>query len=95
MTIFIRNLPIDVNDEDLKGFFIEFGEVRSARIIKDKFTGFSRRFGYVEMTDEDAANKAIKELNLGKIDGQEIVVMKARAREERKPQHSSQGRFHR
>ena len=83
MNIFIRNLPLDVNDEDLNDFFTEYGEVTSAQIIKDRFTGQSRGFGYVEMPDEIAARKAIKELDKGKIDGQEIIVMEARPREEK------------
>lgn len=92
MNIYIRDLPLDVDDEDLKDFFTEYGEVSSAQIIKDRFTGFSRDFGYVEMPDDLAAIKAIKELNKGRIDGQEIVVMKAKPREEKKLQHISQRR---
>ena len=83
MNIYIRNLPLDVEDEDLKDFFTEYGEVSSAQIIKDKFTGMSRGFGYVEMPDDVAAGKAIKELDRGKIDGQEIGVMKAKPREQK------------
>lgn len=94
MNIMIRNLPLDVVNEDLKDFFTEYGEVTSAQIIRDRFTGFSRGFGFVEMPDEEAATKAIKELNRGKIDGQEIIVMKAKPREERinKPQRPFQKR---
>jgi RNA recognition motif-containing protein len=84
MNIFIRNLPIDVNNEDLRDFFTEYGKVSSAQIIRDKFTGFSRGFGYVEMPDEEAAKKAIRELNRGKIDGQEIIVMKAKPKAEKR-----------
>lgn len=85
MNIYIRNLPLDVDDEDLKDFFTEYGEVTSAQIIRDRHSGHSRGFGYVEMPDEIAATKAIKELDKGKIDGQEIVVMKAKPRESRPP----------
>jgi RNA recognition motif-containing protein len=86
MTIFIRNLPLDVGDEDLKEFFIEYGEVRSAQIKRDHYTGFSRGFGYVNMPDADAALKAIKELDKGKVEGQVIQVMKARPKKRKKQQ---------
>jgi RNA recognition motif-containing protein len=78
MNIFIRNLPIDVDDEDLKYFFIEYGEVRSAKIIRDHQTGVSRGFGYVNMPDPVAASKAIQELHRGKVEGQEVYVVPAR-----------------
>jgi RNA recognition motif-containing protein len=84
MNIFIRNLPLDVNDEDLKEFFTEYGEVRSAQIIRDHYTGFSRGFGYVNMPDAEAALKAIKELDKGKVEGQVIGVMKARPKKKKK-----------
>jgi RNA recognition motif-containing protein len=90
MTILIRNLPIDVINEDLKDFFTEYGKVNSAQIIRDKFTGFSRGFGFVEMPNEEAAKRAIKELNRGKIDGQEIIVMEAKPREERVKRRTQQ-----
>ncbi|HUP13359.1 MAG TPA: hypothetical protein VM187_14130, partial [Niastella sp.] len=67
----------------LEGFFAEYGEVSSARVITDKFTGKSRGFGFVEMANDEAARKAIAELDGGKVEGREIKVAEARPREER------------
>jgi RNA recognition motif-containing protein len=67
----------------LEGFFAEYGEVSSARVITDKFTGKSRGFGFVEMPNDEAAKKAIAELDGGRVEGREIKVAEARPREER------------
>lgn len=85
MNIFVANLSFDVNDLDLKDLFAEYGEVTSARVISDKFTGKSKGYGFVEMSDDEAANKAIAELNQCEFDGKEIAVTEARPREERAP----------
>ena len=83
MNIFVSNLSFNVQDEDLRGFFTGFGEVTSAKVITDKFTGQSKGFGFVEMPDTEAAQKAIAELHNGTVDGRTIKVMEARPREER------------
>jgi RNA recognition motif-containing protein len=83
MNIYVSNLSFNVTDDDLEGFFAEYGEVSSARVITDKFTGKSRGFGFVEMPSDDAARKAIAELDGGKVEGREIKVAEARPREER------------
>ncbi len=57
MNIFISNLSFRVNDEDLKQLFEEYGEITSARVITDKYTGKSRGFGFVEMSIEDRSQK--------------------------------------
>ena len=85
MNIFIGSLPYSVKDSDLQGFFEEYGEVSSARIITDKMTGRSKGFGFVEMSDEAAAKKAIEELNGAELEGRTIVVNEAQERTERKP----------
>ena len=59
MNIYVSNLSFNVQDEDLREFFTEYGEVSSAKVITDKFTGKSRGFGFVEMPDNEAAQKAI------------------------------------
>ena len=82
MNIFVSNLSFNVQDEDLKGFFTSFGEVTSAKVVNDKFTGKSRGFGFVEMND-DEAKKAIAELNDSTLDGRTIKVVEARPKEER------------
>lgn len=85
MNIYVSNLSFNVQDEDLKGYFSEYGEVSSAKVITDKFTQRSKGFGFVEMADEAAGQKAIQELDGAMVDGRSIKVMVARPKEERKP----------
>jgi len=90
MNIYVSNLSFNVQDEDLKDFFAEYGEVSSAKVITDKFTGKSRGFGFVEMSDDEAAKKAIAELDQATVEGRNIRVMEAKPKEE-KPQRSGGG----
>lgn len=83
MNIYVSNLSFNVQDEDLKDYFQDYGEVTSAKVITDKFTNRSRGFGFVEMSDEAAAQKAIKELNGAMVDGRSMSVTVAKPREER------------
>ncbi len=83
MNIYVSNLSFNIQDEDLRGFFTPYGEVSSAKIVTDKFTGKSRGFGFVEMSDDEAAKKAIAELDNGTVDGRNIKVMEARPKEDR------------
>jgi RNA recognition motif-containing protein len=82
MNIFISNLSFRVNDEDLKQLFEEYGEITSARVITDKYTGKSRGFGFVEMSIEAEAKKAIEELDHAEYDGKVITVSVARPKTE-------------
>ena len=83
MNIYVSNLSFNVQDEDLREFFAPYGEVTSAKIINDKFTGKSRGFGFVEMSDKTSALKAIDELNGGIVEGRTIRVTEAKPREEK------------
>jgi len=83
MNIYVSNLSFNVQDEDLKDFFAEYGEVTSAKVITDKFTGKSRGFGFVEMNDDEAAKKAIAELDQATVEGRNIRVMEAKPKEEK------------
>jgi RNA recognition motif-containing protein len=83
MNIYVSNLSFNVQDEDLKDFFAEYGEVSSAKVITDKFTGKSRGFGFVEMSDDEAAKKAIAELDQATVEGRNIRVMEAKPKEEK------------
>jgi len=83
MNIYVSNLSFSVQDEDLKAFFADYGEVSSAKVIMDKLTNRSRGFGFVEMADEAAAQKAIQELDGGMVDGRAIKVSVARPKEEK------------
>ncbi len=82
MNIFVGSLPFRTEEAELKELFEAYGEVASARIITDKFSGRSRGFGFVEMPDDAAAQKAIDELNDSEIDGRAIVVNKSEERKE-------------
>lgn len=90
MNIYVSNLSFNVQDEDLRGFFAEYGEVTSAKVIMDKFTNQSRGFGFVEMADKDAALKAISELDGATVEGRNIKVMEAKPKEDR-PARSNGG----
>jgi RNA recognition motif-containing protein len=89
MNIYVSNLSFNVQDEDLREFFTPYGEVTSAKIITDKFTGKSRGFGFVEMSDDAAAQKAITELDNGTVDGRNIKVTEARPKEDRPARNNS------
>ena len=83
MNIYVSNLSFNVTDEDLNEYFAEYGEVSSAKVILDKFTQKSRGFAFVEMSDDEAAKKAISELDGASVDGRTINVSVAKPREER------------
>ncbi|MGN6615993.1 MAG: RNA recognition motif domain-containing protein [Ilyomonas sp.] len=83
MNIYVSNLSFNVEDDDLRGFFEEYGEITSAKVIMDKFTQRSRGFGFVEMPDEAAAQKAISELDGATVEGRTIRVNVAKPREEK------------
>ena len=94
MNIFVSNLSFQVQDQDLLEIFAEYGEVTSAKVITDKFSGRSRGFGFVEMPTEEEAKKAIQELDQAEVDGRSISVAEAKPREqrpERKPYGGSGG----
>jgi RNA recognition motif-containing protein len=84
MNIFVGSLPFRLTEPELREIFEEYGEVSSAKIITDKFTGRSKGFGFVEMPNDEDAKKAIEALNGAEIDGRAIVVNQAEERSERK-----------
>ena len=83
MNIYVSNLSFNVQDEDLREFFTPYGDVSSAKVIMDKMTNRSRGFGFVEMSDDAAASKAIAELDGATVEGRNIKVMEARPKEDR------------
>jgi len=83
MNIFIAGLSFDVNDTDLSSLFEEYGTITSAKVIMDRQTNRSKGYGFVEMEDNEAATKAISELNGAEYDGRTLSVSEARPREER------------
>jgi len=82
MNIFVSNLSFRVSDDDLKTLFEEYGAVKSAKVITDKYSGRSRGFGFVEMDNDTEANKAIEELNQADFDGKQILVSVAKPKTE-------------
>ena len=82
MNIYVGNLSRKVTEEDLRQAFEAFGQVASATIIKDKFSGESRGFGFVEMPTKAEAQSAIKDLNGKELKGQVLNVNEARPRPE-------------
>jgi len=82
MNIFVGSLPFKIEESELQEIFEEYGEVTSVKIITDRATGRSKGFGFVEMTNEEEAKKAIEELNNAEIEGRTIVVNKAEEKKE-------------
>lgn len=78
MNIYIGNLNYRVREEDLKQVMEEYGAVESVKVIKDRETGRSKGFAFVEMSDNAAAKKAIDELNEAEYEGRQMVVKEAR-----------------
>ena len=83
MNIYVGNLSFEMTEEQLEGAFAAHGEVQSARIITDRYTGQSRGFGFVEMPDNSAAETAIQALNGREVSGRPLTVNEARPREDR------------
>jgi len=80
MNMYVGNLSYEMSEEKLRTEFAEYGEVQSAKIITDKFTGRSRGFGFVEMNSDDEGKKAMEELNGKDVEGRQLVVNEARPR---------------
>ena len=86
MNIYVGNLSFEVSVENLRQAFEAFGQVSSARIVKDKYSGQPRGFGFVEMPDQARAQAAIEHLNGKELLGRQMNVNEARPR-------TDQGRF--
>jgi len=86
MRIYVGNLPYTVTDEELRDVFGQFGELASAEVIMDKFSGQSKGFGCVEMPNKEDAEEAIRSLNDTNLQGRKLTVNEAKPRAERPPQ---------
>lgn len=78
MNIYVGNLSYKLSEDDLKQIFEEFGEITSVKIIKDKYSGRSKGFAFVEMAEDADAKAAIDKLNGTELDSRKIVVNEAR-----------------
>lgn len=85
MNIFVGNLPYSLSDEELKEAFESFGTVESARVITDPYSGRSKGFGFVEMTDDAEGEAAVEGLNGKELKGRPLTVDRARPKEARRP----------
>jgi cold-inducible RNA-binding protein len=83
MRIYVGGLPFQTDDSQLAQMFSTYGEVASAKVITDRDSGRSKGFGFVEMNDNEAAKKAIEELNGAELGGRSITVNEARPMEQR------------
>jgi RNA recognition motif-containing protein len=91
MNIYVGNLSREVTEDDLQEAFKEFGQVTSVNLIKDKFSGDSKGFGFVEMPGKDEAQSAIEGLNGKELKGQSLNVNEARPRPEGRRGGGGQG----
>jgi len=83
MNIYLGNIAWSMTEDSVEALFAEFGTVSSVKIITDKYSGRSKGFGFVEMDDDAAAQKAIDALNDSEQDGRNLRVNQARPRETR------------
>ncbi|MFA4953440.1 MAG: RNA-binding protein [Candidatus Pacearchaeota archaeon] len=90
MKIYVGNLPFSVDEEGLKKLFSGY-EVEEASLIKDKFSGRSKGFGFITISDDEAAQKAVLEMNGKEIEGRELKVSEAKPMEERPKRDFSRG----
>ena len=81
MNIYVSNISFQASEQEVKTAFEEFGEVSSVKIIKDRDTGRSRGFGFVEMPNSEEGKAAIAELNESELGGRKLVVNEAKPRD--------------
>src|ERR1700743_3023373 len=81
--IYVGNLSFQTTEQDLEAAFAAYGQVERAQLVKDRDTGKSRGFGFVEMSDDAGADRAIEALNGSQLDGRSLTVNEARPREAR------------
>ncbi len=92
MNIYVGNLSYDVSDDQLREVFEAYGEVSSAKVISDKYSGRSKGFGFVEMDNDAEAQAAIDQLDGAEIDGRAVKVNEAKPREDRPRNNKGGGR---
>ena len=85
MNIYVGNIAFDASEDEVRGLFASYGEVTNVNLLKDKFTGQPRGFGFVDMALDAEAQKAIHELNGRELRGRKLTVNQARPREELAP----------
>lgn len=91
MNMYIGNLSHDVTDSDLREAFETYGEVSSAKVIKDNYSGMSRGFGFVEMPNNSEVDRAMKALNGEDLKGKALKVSEARPKSEKRKHRGNRG----
>ena len=84
MNIYVGNLSPEVNEDDLREAFEAHGQVSSVKVIKDRFTGEPRGFGFIEMPEQEEAKTAMESLNGNELKGKSIIVNEARSRTDKR-----------
>ena len=85
MKIYVGNLPFSVDDDKLKEVFETYGEIEEVTVIKDKFSGRSKGFGFVTFKDDGDAKKAISEMNDKEVEGRRLKVNEAKPMDPDRP----------
>lgn len=91
MNMYVGNLTKEVTEEALRKAFEEYGQVKSAVIIKDRYSGESRGFGFVEMQSKSEGLQALRELNGYEMDGQKLVISEARPKKDHRRKQKRYG----
>ncbi|MCB0508537.1 MAG: RNA-binding protein [Chitinophagales bacterium] len=91
MNIFVANIERKVTDEQLQELFSQYGEISSLKLIKDRDTGLSKGYAFIEMPNDDEASQAIAELNQKELNGRALAVNEARPKEEYKKPSFNRG----
>lgn len=85
MKVYVGNLPFKIDSAALKELFSQYGEIEDATVISDKFSGRSKGFGFVTFTNDDAAKKAVSEMNEKEIEGRALKVNEAKPMDPDRP----------
>ena len=91
MKVYVGNLPFSVDDAKLKELFSAHGETEEATVIKDKFSGRSKGFGFVTFKEDESAKKAIAEMNDKEVEGRNLKVNEAKPMDPDRPRRDSRG----
>lgn len=89
--LYVGGLPYKTGDDELNSLFTNYGKVNNAKVIKDKFSGRSRGFGFVEMEDDNEAMLAISKLNGSDYEGRKLIVNEARPMEQNRGRNNRRG----
>jgi RNA recognition motif-containing protein len=92
MKVYVGNLPFSIDDEGLRKVFGTYGEIEEVSVIKDKFSGRSKGFGFVTFKDDEDAKKAIAAMNDKEVEGRNLKVNEAKPMDPDRPRRDFGGR---